>query len=195
MANWIYIAGVFNHLDNSQGQVLDNDPHIWTEPFTWGICRPDLRKFVERDNYVFFVLPKSSPHPQMIFAYIKIEEVISHVDAFKEPKLKSKRMRNGANPNGNILVHGNGCYNLVDGNAHRDRFHQIKKQYAIGYVDQSKRVSIINIRRRSNYFLNFLNNLFHYHGNQRRNSVASIISRKGRKLSDDQVKKIIRWLR
>lgn len=194
VANWIYIAGVFNHLDNNQGQWLDNDPHIWTKPFTWGICRPDLRKFVQPDNYVFFILPKSSPHPQMIFAYIRIKEIISHDAAFKEARLNAKRMRNGADPNGNILVDGNGCYNSADGNAHRDRFSWIKQRYAIGYINQSKRISISKIRDRSEYFIEFLNDLFNFQGDQRKDSVVSIITRKGRKLSDDQVRRILKWL-
>lgn len=195
MANWIYIAGVFEHLDNKQGQWLDNDPHIWTEPFTWGICRPDLRKFTNRNNYVFFVLPKTSPHPQMIFAYIKVKNIISHYHAFRDLTLKSKRMVNGANPNGNILVDGTGCYNTADEYIHHDRFRQIKREYAVSYVDQSKRLSITKIRNRSKFFLEFLNDLFNLKGNLRKDRIDKIISRKGRKLTDDQVKKLLKWLR
>jgi hypothetical protein len=39
---------------------LDNDPHFWEPPPTWGICRTDSRRVVKVGDYIFFVLPKAS---------------------------------------------------------------------------------------------------------------------------------------
>ncbi|WP_454914161.1 DUF2441 domain-containing protein [Variovorax gossypii] len=44
----MYIANSFKTVGRTQRErghwPVDNDPHFWSSPPTWGICRPDLRK-------------------------------------------------------------------------------------------------------------------------------------------------------
>src|SRR3989344_1847713 len=83
---YIYIAGSFLNPDTIKcarsSNWIDNDPHIYSKPFTWGICRYDLRNAADPGDYVFFVLPKRSRLPQTIFAYMKISKIITHKEAY-----------------------------------------------------------------------------------------------------------------
>src|SRR5271166_2960005 len=128
LKGYIYIASAFETVNRSacgqKGSWVDNDPHFWTSPPTWGICRSDLRARAEEGDVVFFVLPRRGKHPQMIFGYLRIGKIVSHVDAFQRLDLRSKRMNNKV-PNGNIIVDGTGGYNRFDGGVHRHKFDKI----------------------------------------------------------------------
>jgi len=133
MRGHIYISGVFisvSRIDAHSGITLDNDPHFWEWPPTWGICRPDIRAKANVGDYVFFVLPRRANLPQMIYGYLKIAEIITHAEAFHRPELELKRMGN-KNPNGNIIVDRLGEYNRFDLGFHRNNFEKIKRHYAI----------------------------------------------------------------
>src|ERR1700733_13967401 len=128
MKGYIYIASAFETVNRSicgqKGSWIDNDPHFWTSPPTWGICRNDLRARADVGDYVFFILPRHGRHPQMIFGFLNIAEKISHFDAFRRHDLRSKRMGNKM-PNGNIIVCANGTYNRFDGGVHKRKFDKI----------------------------------------------------------------------
>src|SRR2546430_2431671 len=91
MKGYIYISGAFTTVNRSKcggNGWLDNDPHFWTQPPTWGICRTDLRCCVDVGDYVFFVLPKASELPQMIYGYFRVcEPPISHIQAYSRRDL------------------------------------------------------------------------------------------------------------
>jgi hypothetical protein len=74
----IYISGAFTTINRSKcgGGVgwLDNDPHFWTQPPTWGICRTDYRRVIRKGDYIFFVLPKASELPQMIYGFFQVKK-------------------------------------------------------------------------------------------------------------------------
>src|SRR6266849_4528686 len=141
MKGLMYIAGTFETFDRGKcgrGKGwIDNDPHFWTSPPTWGICRNDLRRKIEERDYVFFVLPRGAKHPQTIFGFLRVADIISHVEAHRCADLHSKRMGN-ENPNGNIIVDSLGNYNRFDGGAHRHIFQKVKERYAIGDPKRSR---------------------------------------------------------
>ena len=189
MKGYIYISGAFTTVRRSKcggAGWLDNDPHFWTQPPTWGICRTDLRRCVDSDDYVFFVLPKASELPQMVYGYLRVRERITHVEAYRR-RLASKRMGPGKKPNGNIIVTADGSYNPSDGRAsHKRRFDAIKEHYVIGDTAKSEFFAPAKIN-----FLDYLNNLFHTSGR----SVFDVVRRGGRRLNERQVHRLLRWLR
>ena len=193
MKGYIYIASAFETVNRSvcgqRGSWVDNDPHFWTAPPTWGICRNDLRAGADIGDFVFFVLPRRGRHPQMIFGHLKIAEKISHVDAFRRADLRSKRMGNKT-PNGNIIVDAAGGYNRFDGGAHRYKFEKIKRHYVIGAERESRLLSSEEIRRFAPRFLETLGSILGVHGDR----AIDIISRKGRLLTARQVKLLLAWL-
>lgn len=190
----IYIAGEFDTVNRSKcgqkGSWVDNDPHFWNDPPTWGICRNDLRAKADEGDYVFFVLPKKGRHPQMIFGYLRIETIISHADAFHLPSLQGKRMGRKM-PNGNIIVDAKGKYNRFDANVHKYKFEKIKQHYAIGDPTRSRMLSDQEIRRLAPDFLGVLGDVVGKHGTR----AIDIISRRGRKIDARQVKMLLQWLR
>jgi hypothetical protein len=194
MKGYIYIASAFETVNRSvcgqKGSWVDNDPHFWTSPPTWGICRNDLRAGAEVGDYVFFVLPIRGRHPQMIFAYLKIAEKITHVEAFSRADLRLKRMGNKM-PNGNIIVDEHEGYNRFDGGAHKHMFDRVKRDYVIGDETASRMLSADEIRRLAPGFLKKLGSIVGVRGDR----AIDIISRKGRILTPGQVQALLRWLR
>lgn len=193
MKGRIYISSAFTcHSSkcNPPGY-LDNDPHFWKPPPTWGICRPDIRENLGVGDYIFFVSPKKSELPQMIYGYMQIKEKISHATAYYRPELASKRMGD-KNPNGNIIVDSRGKYSPFDKNAdHQKRFPRIKKHYVIGVRKNSKFLSPQKMKRLAPRFLDELNRIFGF----RKNRVIDAVSRWGRKLSEQQVNELVGWLK
>lgn len=169
---------------------LDDDPHFWTDPPTWGICRTDLRRVVDCGDYLIFVLPKCSDLPQMVYGYLKVAEKLTHLEAYHRQELRPKRMGN-KNPNGNIIVTADGSYNKFDGGAHKDRFDSIRKYYIIGDRFESKFLSERTIRKLAPGFLNQLNDIFKTH----RLSVFKVIARGGRLMDQGQVHRLLDYLR
>lgn len=193
MKGYIYIASAFETVNRSvcgqKGSWVDNDPHFWTSPPTWGICRNDLRAGADIGDYVFFVLPRRGRHEQMIFAYLKIAEKISHAEAFPRAELCTKRMGNKV-PNGNIIVDSEGRYNRFDGGVHKNMFERIKRHYVIGNADESRMLTAAEIRRLAPDFVKKLISITEI----KRERPIDIISRKGRKLNAAQVKALLAWL-
>jgi hypothetical protein len=193
MEGRIYISGAFTTINCSNcggKEWLDNDPHLWSDPPTWGICRTDFRRVVKKGDYIFFVLPKKSELPQMIYGYLRVLEKITHIEAYHRPELRHKRMAN-KNPNGNIIVDADGNYNRFDKGVHKDRFEQIKQYYVVGDRRESEFLTEDHIKQFAPEFLAVLNATFGTHND----SVFGIIGRKGRRLTEKQVANLLTWLR
>ena len=195
MKGFIYIAGSFetvNRSDCGRGKGwIDNDPHFWKDPPTWGICRPDIRRKVNLGDYVFFVLPKHGRHPQMIFGYLKVKDKIDHLTAFNQVYLFHKRMGNNQNPNGNIIVDSSGKYNTADAGVHRHNFHKIKKEYVIGDDTDKLFLDAHEINRKAPLFISTIQNIIGKKGNR----AVDIISRYGKTLSSSQVLALLKWMK
>jgi hypothetical protein len=193
MRGYIYIASAFETVNRSKcgpkGSWVDNDPHFWTSPPTWGICRNDLRAKADVGDYIFFCLPRRGRHPQTIFGFMQIEEKISHTDAFVRPQLRSNRMSNKI-PNGNIIVERDGKYNRFDGGTHKYKFEKIKRDYAIGSEKGSRMLSAADIQRLAPQFLSTLGRILGTKGDR----AIDHISRKGRVLTARQVVSLLFWL-
>ena len=189
----MYIAGSFQTVRRAAcgGGTgwIDNDPHFWTQPPTWGICRNDLRRKADPGDYIFFVLPRNARHPQSIFAYLCIDQKISHYEAFKRRNLRSKRMGNKS-PNGNIIVDETGSYNQFDADAHRHMFERVVREYVVGNSTHSRLLAEENINELAPDFLNLLRRLFGGSGSK----PFDFITRYGRQLSANQVRAILQWI-
>lgn len=193
LKGFIYIASAFENINYSKcgggkGWV-DNDPHFWTGIPTWGICRNDLRKRAEVDDYVFFVLPKHSRHPQMIFAYMKIQEIVTHKEAYHRINLRDKRMGN-KKINGNIIVDANGNYNRYDAGAHLNKFDKIKERYAIGYKNESR---MLNEKEILKLYPDFIKKLKQVLGGNGKRPI-DYIQRYGQTLSPKQINQFLNWI-
>jgi hypothetical protein len=197
MKGFIYIASAFHTVNRSKcgrgGSWIDNDPHFWTSPPTWSICRNDLRKRADPGDYIFFVLPRHCRHPQMIFGYLRIAEPkITHAAAYHRPDLKSKRMGN-KNPNGNILVDARGNYSRFDDNVHKAKFSRIKGEYAIGDPANSRLLDDHAIRSLAPDFVVTLSTILGI-PQPTGQRPYDIITQKGREINAQQVSRLLAWL-
>lgn len=192
MQGRIYISGSFTEISppRNKSDWRDNCPHFWSSPPTWGICRFDFRKVLKEGDYVFFVLPRGTRLPQMIYAYLKIKEKISHHAAFHRADLKSKRMGN-KNPNGNIIVDAKGNYNRFDRESHKHNFLKIKDHFVVGDAINSEYLPEQKILSKAGTFVETFNSIFKM--NEKR--PIDIISRKGRVLDERQVSALLSWLK
>jgi hypothetical protein len=190
MSGYIYIAGSFTEVDTSTTNKLDNDPHFWSSPPTWGICRPDIRPSRDINEVIFFVLPKRAKLKQTIFGYLTIKEKITHAQAYDRNELLSKRMT-GSNPDGNIIVDERGEYNELDDWTHDKNFEQIKKSYVIGDQNNSRFLSTAEIQRLAPSFMEVLQKVFN---NKDSHRPVDLISKKGQKLNDEQVQILLNWI-
>jgi hypothetical protein len=194
MKGFIYIAGSccnpYLVQPGQDGTRLDNDPHFWNAPPTWGICRNDLRRNADVGDYVFFVLSKRSNLPQMVFAYLKVAEKISHMDAYHRLDLLGKRMF-GGNPDGNIIVDENGNYNnRFDGGVHLRIFDKVKRHYVIGCAQSSRRLLAEEIGALAPTFVQTLTSVTEKLGQR----PIDLITQKGFELSGTQVNQLLAWL-
>jgi len=191
MTGRIYISGAFTNLNyvrcKPNKDWLDNDPHFWKMPPTWGICRTDYRKMLNQGDYIFFVLPAGTTLPQTIYGYFKIAEHITHDDAYQH--YPAKRMRS-QNPNGNIIVDGTGNYNRFDENVHRKKFEAIRKHYIVGDRHDMAFLKKQQIESMAPQFLAVLNNVFVSNAS----TIFQIIGRKGRVLNNLQTGKLLQWI-
>jgi hypothetical protein len=191
----IYISGAFTTVTRGAcggGTAWrDNDPHFWSSPPTWGICRTDVRKVIKKGDYVFFVLPKRAEHPQMIYGYFRVRDKITHEAAFarfRRKRMRSERRRGVAN--GNIIVNARGDYNRYDDGVHRDRFKRIKEYYVIGDRSDCEFLTAERICQLHGRFVGKLNRVFDTNGQ----TVIDIIGRGGRKMTWRQVRALLDWL-
>lgn len=190
---FIYIASAFESLTPSgcvADDQVDNDPHLWTKPYTWGICRYDIRNRIKEGDYIFFVLGRNANLPQMIFAYIKVGEIINHYQAYHREELKSKRMTDDKKIQGNILVDSEGKYNIHDKGIHKATFDKRKWRYVIADMDNSRFLSKVEIINKSKGFVHILNKILYKHGQ----TPFEIITRAGQRLTQEQTLQLLEWL-
>src|SRR5260370_29408948 len=193
MKGIMYIAQYFETVNRSKcgrGRTwIDNDPHFWTSPPTWGICRPDWRSKADKGDYVFFVLGARARHPQMILGYLRIAKFLTHEQAFRCRTLRSKRMGN-KNPNGNIIVDKSGGYNRFDGGRHKATFARIKDRYAVGAPQGSRLLTSREIRHLAPRFVPTLQKILGRDGAR----PIELISKHGRELSEARTHSLLRFL-
>jgi hypothetical protein len=89
---------------NHMGLPVRNDPDFLHFPFTWGVCRPDIRKSIEAGDFACFATGRNDPNGQRIVGIIEVEEKMDWKAArqrFPERIWKSTT-------SGNILVSASG---------------------------------------------------------------------------------------
>lgn len=192
MKGYIYIAGGFGTVNRStcgqKGSLVDNDPHFWTQPPTWGICRNDLRASANVDDVVFFVLPRNGRLPQSIFGYLTIERIITHSQAYATPSLKADDEQDAK---GQHHCERDGRVQRPDRRDHEHIFHKIKLRYAVGNVSQSRLLTPAEICKLVPSFVEKISQVLGKSGSR----PIDIISRWGAFLSPSQVNELLAWLK
>ncbi len=67
-----------------------NDPDFRCRPFTWGICRPQVRRYVKCGQYLFFAARRKETGEFFLKGYFRIEDKLTLLNVL-EKKRFSKR--------------------------------------------------------------------------------------------------------
>lgn len=184
MKGYIYITGT-----GADPAALDNisDP-LFGEVPTLGACMTNLRKFVDIGDYLFVVSGKTKNLAQYVFGGMRVAEKIDHLAAYgRFPQNRLQRREDGIIV-GNVIVDVKGRKHPLD--HHSDEgFQRRIKNFIVG-ADPLAIQSPREVELARQQTLNKLSDIIGKKGNR----PFDILGRQ-RKLSEDQVKQMISWLR
>jgi len=122
-----YIYTMFKGADPAQGWTL-TDPIYGRVP-TLGACMPNIRRLVERGDYIFTISGQVVGVSQYIVGGFEVDEKINALAAFKRvPENRQHRMSDGT-LRGNIIVDENGSQLGTD---YHSNFEKRVENYVIG---------------------------------------------------------------
>lgn len=140
MASYIYITG--KGADPGAGRPL-SDPIFRPVP-TLGACMPNLRKQIERGDWIFVVSGRVQSIPQYIIGGFQVAEKISALEAFSRfPDYRLHKDENGL-VSGNIAVDSKGMKHPLDSHS-EDGFERRAINYLVGkqavYFDRQEEIA------------------------------------------------------
>jgi hypothetical protein len=106
------------------------DPYLGDCP-TLGACRPDIRKRVQKGDYVFVVSGKVPGVAQIVLGGFEVAEKISAIEAYERfPEQHLRRLPNGQ-VTGNVIVNAEGKQHELD-HHNPDTFDRRIENYLVG---------------------------------------------------------------
>ncbi len=183
MKGYIYITGtgtdpgLYNNL---------NDP-IFGADASLGACMPNIRRLVEKGDYIFVVSGSAAGVQQYVVGGMQVADRISALEAYN--RFPQNRLKVGQDGllKGNVIVDANGKQHALDEHS-SDTFENRIKNFIVG----TKAVSLdtpkeVELGRRQS--LDKLSDLFGKRGNR----AVDIFGRWSR-LDEAQVKDVVGWL-
>ncbi|WP_257555738.1 hypothetical protein [Sphingobium sp. CFD-2] len=163
-----------------------NDPIFGDDP-SLGACMPNIRRFVEKGDYIFVVSGSTVGVQQYIIGGMQVAEKIPMIEAYKRFPKNRLRLGNDGLVKGNIIIDEFGKQHNLDTHA-PETFENRVKNFIVG----SNAVSLeskreVEIGRSQS--LNKLGDVFGKRGNR----PIDIFGRWS-KLNDGQVKDVVGWL-
>ncbi|RYE21368.1 MAG: hypothetical protein EOP45_09665 [Sphingobacteriaceae bacterium] len=179
MKGYIYTTSV----DPGKGVFL-NDP-IFDKIPTLGACMPNIRRNVQKGDYIFTVSGKTTSVNQYIIGGFEVESKIHALAALDEfPENVLRRAEDGTK-RGNIIVLADGSRNPIDDHSN---FEKRLDNYIIGknpiHIANPEQVALARIET-----LGLLKSIFAKDGER----VVDIIGRSS-KMEERQVLGILEWL-
>lgn len=178
-----YIYRLHAGADPVKGWIY-NDP-IFGSPPTLGACVPNIRRVVERGDWIFAISGRVEGHQAYVVGGFQIEEKISALQAYRRlPQYRLQRAE-GDQVTGNIIVDSRGKHHPLD---HHDGFEKRISDYLVGgdmvYVSDPAQ-----IEKARTQTLASLSDIFKKQGNRDFDIVP-----RHRKMNEDQVKQLREWL-
>lgn len=179
-----YIYTMAAGADPAHGWIL-NDPIFGDVP-TLGACVPNIRRTVEQGDYIFVISGRVRNEKQFVVGGFAVDEKISAMMAHKRFPENRLRRADSGQVLGNIIVDGNGKHHPLDDH---DNFKERIQNYIVGR-DPVALTTPAQQRAGRELTVDFLSHLFGKKGTR----VFDIIGRH-RKMSDEQVKTTLDWLK
>ena len=162
------------------------DPYLGPKP-TLGACRPDIRKRVQKGDYIFVVSGKVVGFAQVVLGGFEVAEKISAVEAYEWfPEQHLRRLPNGQ-VTGNVIVNAQGKQHELD---HHDTntFDRRIENYVVG-TNPVALLTPEEISEGRQWTLEILRDVFGKKGN----SIREIIGR-ARNMNELQVYRLLTLL-
>lgn len=178
-----YIYRLHAGADPAKGWIY-NDPIFGTPP-TLGACVPNIRRVVERGDWIFCISGRVAKYQPYVVGGFQVQAKIDALQAFKMlPQYRLERAEDGQ-VLGNIIVNSKGEHHKLD---HHDGFKKRIENYLVGgkmlYVSDPK--SIEKARAET---LPTLSAVFNKQGNRDFDIVP-----RHRKMDEDQINRLVEWL-
>lgn len=178
------IYTMYQNADPGMGWQMD-DPIFTKKGATLGACVPNIRRAVKLGDYMFVISGKYAGVQQYVIGAFRVDEKINALAAYKRFPENRKIKRGDGTIGGNVIIDSKGNQHKLDNHTNYERR---LENYLIGknpvLLDKPS-----EIERSRQETLPFLSDLFGKSGNR----VFDIIGRQ-RKLNEEQVNKMLKWL-
>jgi hypothetical protein len=179
-----YIYTMFAGADPGTGWKM-NDP-IYGKTPTLGACMPNIRKAVEKNDFIFSISGRSKNVQQYVVGGFSVDDKINALAAYRRFPENRMRVSEDGILTGNIIIDKDGKHVECD---YHNNFEKRIENYIIGkdpiFIEKEK-----EIEKAREETLRMLNDLF----NTKADSVGKIIAR-WRKLDEMQIKELLSWLK
>jgi hypothetical protein len=178
-----YIYRLHAGADPAKGWIY-NDP-VFGSPPTLGACVPNIRRVVERGDWIFAISGRIPGHQAYVVGGFQIDQKITALQAHRRfPEYRLQKSESGQVV-GNVIVDGKGNHHPLD---HHDGFERRINDYLVGgellYVRRPE-----SIERARSQTLGTLSRIFEKSGNRDFDIVP-----RHRKMTEDQVSQLKEWL-
>lgn len=184
MKGYVYITG-----QGADPGLRDNlnDP-IFSRVPTLGACMPNIRRFVERGDWIFVVSGKTPQVQQYVVGGLRVAEKIDALAAYRRFPQNRLAVGEDGSKSGNIICNENGEQDPLDDHS-QDTFERRLENYIVG--DQSVVLTTEQqVQRGREQTLGKLSEILQ---RPRRNRVIDVMGRMS-KLSEPQVRDMLDWL-
>lgn len=178
-----YIYTMFSGADPAAGWEM-TDP-IYGKTPTLGSCVPNIRRVVEKGDFVFSISGRSKGVQQYVVGGFEVNEKINQLAAYQRFPQNRMNVNTEGKITGNIIIDEKGNHLPYD-------YHSNFKQRIDNYIIGCNPVIVegdSEVERAREETINVLNSLF----SKKENSVHKIIGR-WRKLDEKQIKDLLSWL-
>lgn len=127
MVGYIYISAT--GVDPGAGNIL-TDPLFGRVP-TLGACRPDIRRVVEKGDWIFVISGRKKNLSQYLIGGLRVEEKIDAIAAYNRLPENRMHLDEGGHALGNIPVDSDGRQHRLDAHS-PDGFEKRAQNYIIG---------------------------------------------------------------
>jgi len=180
-----YVYTMFKGADPGEGWEMTDPIFDKGKKPTMGACRPDIRKQVKSGDQIFVVSGRVAGVQQYVVGGFAVEQKITQLAAYTRFPENRQHVGPDGIPLGNVIVLEDGSQNPID---YHTNFENRVDNYIIGQ-DPIVLETPEEIRRGRAETLTALKEIFHREGD----TVFKIIGR-GRRLNEDQVEQMRRWL-
>ncbi|WP_420578350.1 hypothetical protein [Ekhidna sp.] len=179
-----YIYTMYQGADPGNGFTL-TDPIYDKEVVTMGACMPNIRRFVDKNDYIFNISGRVTSLKQYVVGGFQVDKKIDALTALNDYPQNQLKKKDDGTFRGNIIIDSEG--NHLDYDYHSN-YEKRLDNYILGkdpiFINEED-----EIKRAREETLDILKDIFQKDGD----SVFGVIGR-FRKMNEKQIDQLINWM-